>query len=138
MRPCQIVLPVWIRPSTEIGGTIAKSGIFFKNLVRNYQAECTEIIMEAFETCDVKWCSAWLLALGKGGLRVRLLILATDSKTAFDRTIRLIRIEFCIERLGNEALSVCYPFLDPLLPKRLRGQLTPKSCIFSKNVLVWK
>ena len=46
-----------------------KSGIFFKNvLVRNNQAECTEINMGASGACrDVSFCSAWPLAPGKGG-----------------------------------------------------------------------
>ena len=69
MRPCQFVLPVCIRPSKGPGETKnPKSGIFFKNLlVRNCQAECTEINMGASGAClDVKLCSAWPLAPGKG------------------------------------------------------------------------
>ena len=57
-------------PPKGLGGQITpKSGIFFKNLlVRNCQAECTEIDMGASGAClDVKLCSTWPLAPGKGG-----------------------------------------------------------------------
>ena len=65
MRPCQIMFPVWIRPSKGFGGQITrKSGSFFKNLlVRNYETECTETDMGASGAClNVKVCSAWGLA----------------------------------------------------------------------------
>ena len=53
--------------------TLPNGGNFFKNhLVRNYRAECSENNIGAFGTClDVKLCSAWRLAPGKGGLRGR-------------------------------------------------------------------
>ena len=53
-------------PSRGNGGQFTpKSGLFFKNLVRNYQAECAEIDMRASEAClDVKLCSTWRLPPG--------------------------------------------------------------------------
>ena len=58
MRPCQIVLLVWIRPSKGLGEQINhKSGILFKNFLRYYRAECTENNMEASVTyLHIKLC----------------------------------------------------------------------------------
>ena len=74
MSPCEVVLPVWIRPFKKAWGQIIpKSAILFKNLlVRNCGAERTGIEKGASgASVDVEFCSAWRLAmpsmLGKGG-----------------------------------------------------------------------
>ena len=54
MSPCHFVLHFCIRilHAKGLGEVPPKSGIVFKNLfVRIHMAECTEIIIGAFETC---------------------------------------------------------------------------------------
>ena len=81
MRTFSCFAPVLDPPLQRGWGTIvnSKSGIIFMNLLlRNYEAERTEIDMSASEEClDVKSCSAWRLT-PVWGLRGRPTILATD------------------------------------------------------------
>ena len=94
-----------------------KSGIFFKNLLVNYRAECIKITMKVSGAClDVKLCPAWRLALGKGeGAQGASPYFSHGHKNfLFSQTTRPIRINFGIRYQGSEALSEClYVWIRP-------------------------
>ena len=91
------------------GQFTSKSGIFLKNLVRNYRVECTELNIGASGAClDVKVCSTRLLSPG-------VFSSGNEHKNVSTQTTSPIRIKFGMRYLGNEALSDCASHLDPPL-----------------------